>query len=289
MKTHVMLSQSSEKPSLSASAISSSTRSLDRDDAMSIANHFSQYLKPLIALTDELKEEVYKLRHKVYCEELNYEDERPLQMEQDEFDYRALHCGIRHIKSGQLAGTVRVITTKNLDEPLPLQRYCAHAITHDTLAPSQFPPHQICELSRLAVPALFRKRQSDQQEGAALGVINEETFSLDEMRAFPYIAISLYLCAMALCHKTRRVHIYLMMEPRLARSLKFVGIHCTQLGPVIDYHGQRAAYYVDVREARRTLNPGYRKLLMLIEAELFDHTMVERVLLSSGTPEDHAH
>jgi N-acyl amino acid synthase of PEP-CTERM/exosortase system len=276
MKTQALPSQSSELQSTPTKTIvpaSSVAGAIAREDAMAIAKHFSQYLKPQVALSRELQHEVYKLRHKVYCEELHFEDEKPQQIEQDEFDQRSVHCAIRHIKSDQLAGTVRVITTKNTDELLPLQQYCAHAITHESLAPDNFPPYQICELSRLAVPALFRKRQSDQQEGAAIGVINEETFSAHEMRAFPYIAVSLYLSAMALCHKTRRVHIYLMMEPRLARSLKFVGIHCTQLGPVIEYHGQRAAYYVDVREARRTLNPGYRKLLTLIEAELFDHTM----------------
>jgi N-acyl amino acid synthase of PEP-CTERM/exosortase system len=274
MTTQVLPSQSSELHSTSnqpiTSNITAASSSIDHEDAMVIARHFSQYLTPEVALSDELQQEVFRLRHKVYCEELHYEDEQPQQLEQDEFDPRAIHCAIRHIKSNQLAGTVRVITTSGIKEPLPLQHYCAHAITHATLAPDNFPAYQICELSRLAVPALFRKRQSDLQEGAATGVINEDAFSAHELRAFPYIAVSLYLSAMAVCYKTRRFHIYLMMEPRLARSLKFVGIYCTQLGPVIEYHGQRAAYYVDVREARRTLNPGYRKLLTLIETALFD-------------------
>ncbi|AQT60091.1 GNAT family N-acetyltransferase [Cellvibrio mixtus] len=276
MKTTALPSQPLEQQATSTpiNATHPVTGNVAREDATAIAKHFSQYLKPQIALSEELKREVYKLRHKVYCEELHFEDEKPQHMEQDEFDPRSVHCAIRHLNSNQLAGTVRVITTKHSTELLPLQQYCAHAITHESLAPTNFLPHQICELSRLAVPALFRKRITDKQDGAAIGVINEESFSAHEMRAFPYIAVSLYLSAMALCHKTRRVHIYLMMEPRLARSLKFVGIHCTQLGPVIEYHGQRAAYYVDVREARRTLNPGYRKLLTFIEAELFDHTQI---------------
>jgi chromosome condensin MukBEF ATPase and DNA-binding subunit MukB len=59
------------------------------------------------------------------------------------------------------------------------------------------------------------------------------------------------------------------MEPRLARSLDFVGIHFTQLGPVIDYHGKRAAYYVDSRELRKNLSLGYKKFLEMIEGELF--------------------
>lgn len=275
MKTHASPGQPLEPHVATAApytAAKNTPRNFDRNDALTIAQHFAQYLTPQVALSDALKHEVYQLRHKVYCEELQFEHTRPEQIEQDEFDLRSVHCAIRHRSSNQLAGTVRVITSKNHGDLLPVQKYCAAAITHESLAPEHFLPHQICELSRLAVPAQFRKRQSDQQTGAATGVINEENFSTHELRAFPYIAVSLYLSAMALCHKTRRVHIYLMMEPRLARSLKFVGIHCTQLGPVVEYHGQRAAYYVDVREARRTLNPGYRKLLRLIEAELFDHS-----------------
>jgi N-acyl amino acid synthase of PEP-CTERM/exosortase system len=292
MKTQAVPSQPSEPQSTSTKPITPANpvkSSIAREDAMAIVQHFSQYLKPQVALTDDLQQEVFKLRHKVYCEELHYEDHRPQQIEQDEFDQRALHCAIRHIKSDQLAGTVRIITTKNAGELLPLQQHCAHAITHESLAPENFPAHQICELSRLAVPALFRKRQSDQQGGAALGVINEESFSAHEMRAFPYIAISLYLSAMALCHKTRRVHIYLMMEPRLARSLKFIGIHCTQLGPVIEYHGQRAAYYVDVREARHSLNTGYRKLLTFIETELFAHPLINNSPIYSDLPVENPH
>jgi hypothetical protein len=38
---------------------------------------------------------------------------------------------------------------------------------------------------------------------------------------------------------------------------------------VIDYHGRRAAYYVDTRELRKGLSVGYKKFLEMIEGELF--------------------
>jgi hypothetical protein len=38
---------------------------------------------------------------------------------------------------------------------------------------------------------------------------------------------------------------------------------------VIDYHGKRAAYYVDARELRKDLSVGYKKFLQAIEVELF--------------------
>lgn len=245
--------------------------SLASDEALAISKHFSQYLQPQIAFANEYKQEVYSLRHQVYCEELHYEDEKPDHIECDEFDERAIHCCIRHLGSQQLAGTLRLITAHNADELLPLQKFCSAALTDTKLHPERFLPRQICEISRLAVPAAFRKRQSDQFAGVATGAINESTFSVQELRFFPYIAISLYMAAIAMTYKTRRFHTFVMMEPRLARSLNFVGIYFQPIGPCIDYHGKRAPYYIDSRTIKAGLSPGYRKLLAIVQTALFSH------------------
>ncbi|WP_062064294.1 PEP-CTERM/exosortase system-associated acyltransferase [Cellvibrio sp. OA-2007] len=242
---------------------------LASDEAENIAQHFSHYLKPQIAKSDPLKQEVYKLRYQVYCEELHFEETNATHIEQDEFDSRSIHCFIRHINTNALAGTLRVIATRNTDELLPMEKFCPQAITDENLRPRNFPAHQICEVSRLAVPLSFRKRQVDQFSGGATGAINETIFSTQELRFFPYIAVSLYLSAIALCHKSRIHHVFVMMEPRLARSLNFVGIHFTQIGAPVEYHGKRAAYYVDIRQLRKKMSIGYRKLLAMIEQELF--------------------
>ncbi len=248
-----------------------STRSqLASDEALLIANHFAQYLQPGIASTHQLKHEVYALRHQVYCEELHFEEEKPDQIETDEFDERSIHCCIRHLGTKNLAGTLRLITSNSPTEQLPIQQFCDYALTNDLLHPNRFLPREICEISRLAVPASFRKRQADQFEGGATGAINEASFSAQELRFFPYIAISLYMSAIAMTHKTRRFHVFVMMEPRLARSLSFVGIHFQSIGPVIDYHGKRAPYYIDSRQIKPNLSPGYRKLLTIIQNALFN-------------------
>jgi len=276
MKPHI---QSADEITAVAPATTSSTATpppqknaaaLASDEAEVIAQHFSTYLKPQLAKTDLLKQEVYKLRYQVYCEELHFEETNTHHIEQDEFDARSIHCFIRHVSSGTLAGTLRMIATRNSDELLPMEKFCPQAITDEHLRPRNFLPHQICEISRLAVPLAFRKRLVDQFPGGATGAINELTFSTQELRFFPYIAICLYLSAIALCHKNRIHHVFVMMEPRLARSLNFVGIHFTQIGEPVEYHGKRAAYYVDVRELRKTLSKGYRKLLGMNEKELFN-------------------
>jgi N-acyl amino acid synthase of PEP-CTERM/exosortase system len=263
LPTHTPVENSIEPaPKKSAAALAS-------DEAEIIAQHFSHYLKPQLAWSPALKQQVYQLRYQVYCEELHFEATNRDHMEQDEFDSRSIHCFIRHLGSDGLAGTLRLITTRNESELLPLEKFCPNAITDEKLRPRNFLPHEICELSRLAVPLAFRKRQADQFTGGATGAINEQVFSIQELRFFPYIAISLYMSAVAMCYKTRRVHIFVMMEPRLARSLNFVGIKFTQIGDPIEYHGRRAPFYIDAREVRKTLSAGYRKLLTMIETELF--------------------
>lgn len=242
---------------------------LASDEALIIARHFSQYLQPEIASDNRLKHEVYALRHQVYCEELHFEEEKPEQIETDEFDGQSIHCCIRHLRSRSLAGTLRLITSNSPAEKLPIQHFCNHALTHPNLHPARFLPWEICEISRLAVPTAFRKRQIDQFDGGANGVINETTFSAQELRFFPYIAISLYLAAIAMTYKTRRYHTFVMMEPRLARSLNFIGIHFQPIGPMIEYHGKRIPFYIDSRQIRPGLAPGYQNLLSMIENSLF--------------------
>ena len=242
--------------------------SLASNDAKVISRHFSQYLRPQIATSDELRHEVYQLRHQVYCEELHFEDVKDSYEECDEFDSRAIHCFVRHLSSRKLAGTVRLIETSTIEEQLPFEKFCSHAIESSELSPEAFPRNSICEMSRLAVPENFRKRSIDKFKGAATGVINEQVFSETELRCFPYIAICLYMAATAMAMQSKRWNVFVMMEPRLARSLSFVGIHFTKIGKTIEFHGKRAPYYIDARDLTKTLSPGYRMLLESVEREL---------------------
>lgn len=243
--------------------------SLASNDAKSISEHFSRYLTPQIATTDELRQEVYKLRHQVYCEELHFEEIKEGYQERDEFDGRSRHCFIRHINSNQLAGTVRLIESNAANELLPLEAFCMHAINHPTIHPSNFRRDEICEMSRLAVPANFRKRQVDKFSGAETGAINENAYSATELRCFPYIAVCLYMSAAAMSYQSKRFHTFVMMEPRLAKSLSLVGINFIKIGDTIEYHGQRAPYYGDSRVLKHDLSAGYLKLLEAVEKDLF--------------------
>ncbi|MFT6896789.1 MAG: N-acyl amino acid synthase of PEP-CTERM/exosortase system [Paraglaciecola sp.] len=233
--------------------------------ANQISKHFSEYLSPVVALDDALKQVSYKIRHNVYCEELHFEDIRDDKMETDQFDAHSTHCLIKHIPTGEYAGTVRIVRSENESQLLPIEKYCMSSIADEAVHPSDFPRSEICEISRLAVPAQFRKRATDKYQGSATGVINEHVYSERELRCFPFIAVGLYLCAASASRKHDIKHCFVMMEPRLARSLRFVGIPFQQVGPVVDYHGRRAPYYISRHLLMSGLTPGFKRMLKNIE------------------------
>ena len=234
-------------------------------EATAISKHFSNYLAPRLALSDSLRDEVYKIRHNVYCDELAFEPIKENGMEMDEFDAFSVHCLIQHMASERFAGTIRLVTPRDKDQLLPIEKYCAHSIEHDTYTPDKLDRHQICELSRLAVPEQFRRRQMDQYPGAATGVINEDTYSEEELRCFPFIAIGLYMSAASVAFGMGINHAFVMMEPRLARSMGFIGIKFIKIGPTIDYHGKRAPYYINAELLLKNLTPGFKVMLKDIQ------------------------
>jgi len=234
-------------------------------EAASISNHFAKYLAPKVANSANLKQEVFKIRHNVYCDELAFEPVKPDGMEVDEFDAFSVHCLIQHIATETYAGTIRLVTPREEGQLLPIEKYCANAIEHPEFTPDKLDRRQICELSRLAVPEQFRRRKFDSHPGAATGVINEEVYSETELRCFPFIAIGLYMSAASIAFKMGINHAFVMMEPRLARSMGFIGIKFVKIGPTIEYHGQRAPYYINAELLMKSLSPSFRMMLKDIQ------------------------
>ena len=74
----------------------------------------------VVARTDELREHHYRLRHKVYCEQLKYEPESPDRMERDEFDSKSVAILAKCVISPQWQGTLRIISPTR--GPLPIER-----------------------------------------------------------------------------------------------------------------------------------------------------------------------
>lgn len=239
-------------------------------DAYNIAEHFTQFLEPHVAINDELKEEAFKIRHNVYCEELAFEELKEGGLEKDEFDEQSIFSLIKHKPTSTYTSCVRIVQIKEEGQLLPIEKFCLDSITNEELHPSRFNRAEICEISRLAVKSDFRRRKTDQFKGSGIGVIQETSYSEIELRCFPFIAIGLYMAAATMAIDTGIKHAYVMMEPRLARSMKFVGIKFIPLGEPIDYHGLRAPYYINPEIFLANLSPGFKNLYKSIEHDICD-------------------
>ncbi len=237
----------------------------------SLSASFHDYFQVLAADTAALQDEVYRIRYEVYCRELAYEDASrfPDQRERDEFDAQARHCLLRHRGSGEYAGCVRLIARHALDEQarLPLEKYCWQildpVLMHDLRARGA----RYGEISRLAVPARFRRRKGEQT--CPIGTTGEGGRE-DDQRRSPHIALGLYMAATSIGLESGLEGVFAMMEPRLARHLKRFGIEFQQAGGVMEYHGQRAAYYISREGLFQGLHPEIEALLFSIKADLAD-------------------
>ncbi len=237
-------------------------------DANNIAEHFITFLQPKIANTEAMLTEVHKIRHQVYCDELSFLPCTNDKLEKDSFDKHSIFSLIKHIPSDQYTSCVRLVTSSSPEELLPIEHYCKDSIQHDEFDPALFKREEICEISRLAVKPEFRRRKDDKFKGSATGVISENVYSETELRCFPFIAIGLYMTSASMALKSGMKHAYVMMEPKLARSMKFVGIKFIQIGEPIEYHGKRAPYYINAEIFHSSLTHGFKSLFVEIEKEV---------------------
>lgn len=229
-----------------------------------VARHFDNYLEPVVVNNEEHLNEVFALRHAVYCKELKLLPESANGLERDKFDQFSRFCMIRHKASGQFVGCVRVVSPENETHKLPLEDFCKQAYAGSDIRPDDFAREEICEFSRLAVRAEFRRRQGDQIHGAATGSFDEKTYSTEEMRCFPFISLGLYLSGITLGVETGKKHGFVMTEPRLAKSMRRVGIKFVQIGEPVNYHGLRAPYYCNEDILKSGLAKPIRDLMEII-------------------------
>ena len=81
---------------------------------MRILEAFNQYFEMIPANTDELRQEVYKLRYQVYCLEHKFLEPSAEGMEYDEYDAHSCHYLIQH-KDKTLKVVAISLDTKKAD------------------------------------------------------------------------------------------------------------------------------------------------------------------------------
>lgn len=201
---------------------------------------FNGYFEMVPALSDELKNEVYKLRYQVFCIENTFEnpDHYPDNLEFDEFDKHSVHYLIRHRKSGDYAATVRLILpdAHNPEKLFPLEKHCK---INNIAVMQPINRRHLAEISRLCVSKSFKKRKNATHTLASIDSDWQIAFTPKECLTFPMISIALMACCIKASHENDIFYTYGTMEPSWLRFISALSINLIKIGPLVDYHGKR--------------------------------------------------
>jgi len=195
----------------------------------------------------ELVHESLKLRYQVYCLERGFEnpDEHPEHEERDPYDDRALHSLLIHRASGLAAGTVRLILPDQRQPigSLPIDRLCQEPDLYDQ---ALLPRANLAEVSRFAISKAFRRRVGDVATPTGVGPDWTEPVKIDR-RVLPHLSLGLIHALVRVSVLSGITHWVAEMEPALLRMLGILGIHWTNLGPSVDFHGKRQPCHTELR------------------------------------------
>jgi N-acyl amino acid synthase of PEP-CTERM/exosortase system len=249
-----------------------------------LQDYFQESFQIVLADTNKLVQEVFRLRYRVYCEELNYEssDSFPDGMEHDAYDRRAVYCLLKHRSSNRFVGCVRVLLSdpKQIEAKFPFEQFLNTSSQNFDF--TALPRQTLCEVSRLAIISEFRRNKDSAHRPSEVRLTDTERFLL------PSLSLGLYLAATAVTLELGIDNAFAMMEPRLARHLQRFGLYFQQAGPLTDYHGLRAPFRIlpdsvppnlheehyglfqvlcgDLRTALRSLSLKYKSASLLYDA-----------------------
>ncbi len=240
-------------------------------DPQYLGRIFRNYFHLILADNKELRDEVYRMRYAVYCRELHFEKDEnyPDGRETDTYDQQSQHCLLFHKPSQQYAGCVRLIMadTRNPKAPFPFEIACKDHLDTNIIDSSRINRSSCGEVSRLAVLPGFRRRKSEQAISQRR-ISDKHRMTDTERRVFPHISIGLYLAAASIGLLAGLDCVFVMMEPRLARSLRRCGIHFSPVGEIVDYRGMRRPFRITKEALLKCLSPQFHYLLEVIMDDL---------------------
>jgi len=228
---------------------------------------FKQYFEIIPALTEELKYEAYRIRHSVYCEDLQFESSRPDGFETDEYDDHSLHLLIRSIHSDTFIGCTRIIRPplNSDDKRLPFEKICAQTLNRSSIDPSRLPADKIGEVSRLAIIGSFRRRKGEAKSSLS---ISEEDFENKPAPRFPYISLGLYYGTIEFARMHNIEILFMLTEERLANHFNKLGSKLEFIGGPIEYHGTRFPSMIVINHLINNLKPIIRPLYQAVAQDI---------------------
>ncbi|SCX82649.1 N-acyl amino acid synthase, PEP-CTERM/exosortase system-associated [Nitrosospira sp. Nl5] len=228
---------------------------------------FNEYFEIIDARSPELLRDVFHLRYRVYCIEQrapgfdasNY----PTEMESDSYDRHSSHILLRHRPSGEFVGTARLILPDPLD-PKKLFPTEQHTQFDPTLIDtSRLSRQNTGEISRLVVIRRFSRRRDELFHAIENGT-SIEKWTPAKQRRFPHPMLALAVGIIHMSVEHNITHWFSVMEPALNRLLGLYGLQLDPIGPIIDHHGLRQPYYVNLIEMLERMYKDYNQYWELV-------------------------
>lgn len=237
-----------------------------------------------LATSEELRMESYRLRHRIYVKELTYEraEDFPDGVESDAWDRRALPVLLRHQASRRFIGCVRLIVADPKDpaRPFPFEAATADDLIRRSATFRNTPRERIGEVSRLAVVREFRRRKVDQDPTAcSLPEFVPGSFDPRRHDNIPP-ALGLIFSAAWLGIEIGLDAVFVIMELRLARLLRSLGLVFRQIAEPFEYRGLRAPFEIHRDAFLGELSPALRNVLDLVRERIL--TIASAVIERSG-------
>lgn len=236
-------------------------------ELINLRRGFSKYFRYVPALTPELVHEVYRIRHKVYCEDLKFEKTREDGQETDAYDAHSLHGLVQSVATNEYVGCARLILPNpaNPAAPFPVEISCAATIDRSKFDPAKIPREKVAEVSRLAVISSYRRRKGEDKQAAP---VNDESFGSPTQPRFPYIPLALYFGCAALARRCGIEHVLVLTEPRLANHFRKLGMNIQEIGGGVEHRGFRVPSVINARTFPNDIQFALRSFYQLIENEV---------------------
>lgn len=236
-------------------------------EKFNLGNAFKQYFEIIPAFSNALKDEVYRIRHQVYCEDLEFEPTRSDRREIDEHDINSLHLLMRSVKTGEFVGCTRIVRSRPGDPQykLPFEKNCAEVLDRSIVDHAKLRQDNIAEVSRLAVVAGYRRRKG---EGSSPVSISGEDFGTRAQSRFPFIPIGLYLATTELARLNGIETVFVLTEERLANHFAKLGFSHKYIGSPIEHHGTRVPSMMSVSGTIKDMRINLRPLYDVIAADI---------------------
>ncbi len=234
---------------------------------LDLGSTFHQYFEIVPALSNALKDEVYRVRHQVYCEDLKFESARPDGLETDEHDPSSLHLLLRSVKTGEFIGCTRIVRPRPDDSRyhLPFERPAPLRLTGRLLIQRNYP---VIVLPRYPASRLLRVIGDAKGKLTVPVSLADEDSDIGKSRRFPYIPLGLYLGTTELARISGIDTLFVLTERRQAAHFSKLGVQLRIIGKAIEHRGERVPAVMNVTSIVTDMRTIFHSLYYAIAADI---------------------